>query len=77
MNDDIPLDEEFSVEPLPEESPESPVEDNWEVEITVLAKNANQITQVSNIKSENKITVKNIVTDSELLNILNYIQPKP
>lgn len=59
--------------PVPEESP---VEDNWEVEITVLARNSNEVTQVSNIQSENKIVVNNMVTDSELLRILNFIQPK-
>lgn len=62
---------------IPEETPEPPVEDNWEVEIMVTARNTNDVTQVSSIQSENKITVRNIVSDSELLRILNFIQPKP
>lgn len=66
----IPEDGETGTDPLP-------VEDNWEIEIMVLARNANDVTQVANIKSENRITIKNIVSDSELLRILNFIQPKP
>lgn len=65
----IPEDGETGTDPLP-------VEDNWEIEIMVLARNANDVTQVANIKSENRITIKNIVSDSELLRILNFIQPK-
>lgn len=76
MSDELPVDD-IPLDPPVEEIPteDSPVENNWDVEITVLAKNVNQITPISNIASENKIVVRNVVSDSELLRILNFIQP--
>lgn len=68
---------------LPEETPdtddgfEPSVEDTWNIEITVLARNRNDITQSSSIVAENRVTINNIVTDSQLLAILNFIEPKP
>lgn len=85
--------EEIPEEEIPEDTPEEEIpeeevpdktpgynlyeEDDWQVEITVIAKNRNDVTPYSGVISENRVTVNNVITDSQLLAILNFIAPKP
>ena len=73
---------ESDVDPTEGEGPVGPgyhlyQEDEWQVEITIVAKARNEVTPFSGIVSENRVTVTNVVTDSQLLRILNFIEPKP
>lgn len=74
---------ETPVEEAPvEEAPEGETsyhlheEKDWAVEVTVVSRKYNETTPQANIFTENKVVTRDVVTDSRLLEILNFVQPK-
>lgn len=51
-------------------------EKDWAVEVTVVSRKYNETTPKANILTENKVVTRDVVTDSRLLEILNFVQPK-
>ena len=51
-------------------------EKDWTVEVTVVSRKYNETSPQANILTENKIVTRDIVSDSRLLEILNFVQPK-
>lgn len=67
---------EISQEELDRPSYSLHEEKDWTVEVTVVSRKFNETSPQANILTENKIVTRDIVSDSRLLEILNFVQPK-